>query len=134
MQEGHHDPLGIGHPAGLEDHVVDRVSAFEELFQGSHEVVPDFAAHAAVGEIDRVILYAFNQLGVDVDGTEIIDQYTDSKAVMPVENAIEQRRFSGTQETGEERYGNGIAPRNADGFRSRSRSEYRVREFVHSYL
>ena len=33
IQEGHHDPLGVGYAAGLQDHVIDGLLTCEELFE-----------------------------------------------------------------------------------------------------
>ena len=33
IQEGHYDPLGVGYPTGLQDHVIYRFLACEELFE-----------------------------------------------------------------------------------------------------
>ena len=56
IQEGHHDAFGVGHSARFQDDIVDRVHPCEKLFQRVDEVVTDFAADAAIGETDRILL------------------------------------------------------------------------------
>src|SRR5210317_1405997 len=73
IQEGHYDALRVGNPAGLQDHVIDRLSSGEELFNRLDEVVPNFTAYTTVCKINGVLLNAFNELSIDVDGPEVID-------------------------------------------------------------
>ena len=71
-------------------------SSTSKLFQRVDEVVTNFAAHAAVGEVDGVFLDPRNELGVDVDCAKIVDKHADPQAVLPAEDAVQQGRFSGT--------------------------------------
>ncbi len=60
-------------------------------------------ASLPISEANRVLLDAGNELGVDVDGAKVVDQDTHPQTVLPVENAIEQRRFPGTEEASQKR-------------------------------
>ncbi len=115
VEEGHDDAVGIGDAAGFEDDVVDGVFAGEKALEGEDEVVADLAADAAVAEADGVRFDAVDEVGVDVDGSEVVDEDADAEAVVAVEDAVEESRFSGAEEAGEEGDGDGIASGDDDG-------------------
>ena len=109
------------------------IGAFEEFFERPDQVVTDLAAHATVGEIDRVLFDAFHELGVDIDRAEVVDQHTDPQSVLSVENAVQKGRLAGAQEPGQEGDRDGITSRYSNRFGSRSRSEYRFGFFCHAF-
>jgi hypothetical protein len=48
-------------------------------------------------------LYPDDELGVDVDRAEVVHQHRDPQAVVAREDAIQQRRLAGAEESGEDR-------------------------------
>ncbi len=124
VEEGHHDPGGIGDTAGFEDDVVHGLIACEHLLERKNEIVADLAADAAVGEMDGVFLDGVDEVSIDVDRTKIVDQDTDAEAVIAVEDAVEQRGLATAEKTGEERDRDRVATRDNDGLGARSRSEW----------
>ena len=75
----------------------------------SIEVVADLAADAAVGEADHVAVHPDDKFGVDIDRAEVVDEDPDAQAVIPGQDAIEQRRLSRPEKAGQDRDRNGLA-------------------------
>ena len=71
------------------------------------QIVANVAADTAIREIDDVPLAfdADNELGINVDRTEVVHQYSDAQAVVAVENAVEQRRLARAEKACEHRQG-----------------------------
>ena len=71
------NPRGFSDTTGLHDDVLDLQSM--QFIQCLAEVVTDAAANAAVRQADYrpIIGCAANQRFVDVDVTEVVDQYGD---------------------------------------------------------
>ena len=72
-----------------------------DLRHRSDQIVADVAADTAVGEADDVAiaLDADNEVGVDVDRAEVVDQDSDAKTVIAGEDAVQQRRLAGAEES-----------------------------------
>ena len=77
VEERRVDAGGIGDTTRLEDDVLDRFVAVEQLGDGVDEIVTDLAAHAAVGEADHAVLDVDDEFGVDVDRSEVVDEHPD---------------------------------------------------------
>jgi hypothetical protein len=80
-----------------------------------------------------VRFHAGNKLSVNVDRADVVDQHADTQAVTSIENAIEQGRFPGAEESGQKCNWNGIATWYDEGFCARRGGEYRNSIFTHDY-
>ena len=85
------DARRLGHSAGLEQDVLGLLVPGHHLHHRSDQIVADVAADTAVGEADDVpiALDSDNEVGVDVDRAEVVHQYSDSKAMIAGENAVQ---------------------------------------------
>ena len=97
-------PDGIGHAAGLEQDVFGPLGTSHDLRHRSDQIVADVAADAAIGEIDDVpvVFDSDDEFGVDVDRAEVVHQHGNPKTVIARQNAIQQRRLAGAEESGED--------------------------------
>ena len=94
---------GVGDSAGLEQDVFGLLGTSHEFGHCSGQIVADVAADAAVGEIDDVAI-VFNsddELGIDVDGTEVVHQHRDAQAVIAGQDAVQQRRLASAKKAGQ---------------------------------
>ena len=75
-----------------------------QLGHCSGQIVADVAADAAVGEIDDVaiVFNADDELGIDVDGTEVVHQHRDAQAVIAGQDAVQQRRLASAKKAGQD--------------------------------
>ena len=94
----------VGDAAGLEQDVFGLLGTSHQLGHRSGQIVADVAADTAVGEIDDVpiVLDSDDELGVDVDRTEVVHQHRDPKAVIAGQDAVQQRRLAGAKKAGQD--------------------------------
>jgi hypothetical protein len=91
-----------GNPAQLDEQVLGPFGPLQQPEAGPDQVVADGAADAAVGEVDRVALDPDDELGIDVDRTEVIDENRGAHAVVAAQDVIEQRRLPGAEKPGDQ--------------------------------
>ena len=103
------DPGGIGDATGFEQDVFDGFWAGEQRGDRLDQVVADLAADAAVGEAHHVAVDPDDELGVDIDRAEVVDEDSDAQAVIPGQDAIQQRRLSRPEKAGQDRDRNSLA-------------------------
>ena len=104
VQKGRGDAGRVGHTAGLQNHMLRRLRPFQDTGHGLDEVVANRAADTAIRKADNLtFVHTDDEFGVDVEGTEIIDQHRHAQSVVAGEDAIEQRRLPGTEEPGKDR-------------------------------
>ena len=135
IQEGHHDALWIGHAARFHDHVVDRVRTRSRSC--SSEITRSSRISQQMQPFVRLIVFSSTPSTSSASMLMAPKSLTSTPTRRPC--CPLRMRFSNVvlpepRKAGQERDGDGIAARNADGLGSRSRSEYRVRVFVHSFL
>ena len=94
-------PDGVGDPARLEQDVLGLLGPVDRRDHRLDQVVADRAAHAAVREADHVALDADDELGVDVDRSEVVDEHRNAQAVVPVQDAVQERGLACAQEARE---------------------------------
>ena len=104
------DPGRLGDAARLQQDVLGPLGPLDDLDHGLGEVVADRAADAAVGEADHVALDIDHEVGIDVDRAEVVDQDADPHPVVAVEDAVEQGRLAGAEETGEHGHRGALGP------------------------
>ncbi len=109
IAEGHEDPGGIGDATGFEQDVFDGLRACEQGDDRLDEVVANLAADAAVGQADHVVVHADDEFGVDIDRAKVVDEDAHAQAVIPGQDAIQQRRLSCSEKAGQDRDRNGLA-------------------------
>ena len=73
------------------------------------EIVANLAADAAVGQADHVIVHPDDEFGVDIDRAKVVDEDPHAQAVIPGQDAIQQRRLSRPEKAGQDRDRNGFA-------------------------
>src|SRR5271165_87625 len=109
IAEGREDPAWIGNPTGFEQDVFDGLWACEQSDHRLDEVVANLAADAAVGQADYIIVHAYDEFGVDIDGAKVVDEDSHAQAMIPVQNAIQQRGLSRPKKTSQDRNRYGFA-------------------------
>lgn len=77
--------------------VAPQPPAAPEAAQGGHEVAPDGAADAAVGELDQVLLGPDHESVVDAHLAELVDEDRVTPAAGPVEYVVEEGGLAGTE-------------------------------------
>ena len=106
--EGAHQRLRQGEARGLDDDVLGRRVAIEELLHGGDEIVRHRAADAAIGELDDIVLAAglvaagFEDLAVDADIAELVDDERDAPPSRIGEQMADERRLAGAEEAGDD--------------------------------
>ena len=103
--EGHENASGIGDATGFKEDIFDCLRSREQRDDRVDEVVSNLAADAAVGEADHVALHPDDEFGVDIDRAEVVDEDAYAEAVVPREDAIEQRRLSCPEKARQDRDG-----------------------------
>jgi len=91
------DALGLGDAGGLDQDGVGALGACDRAIEGGEEVPTDRAAHAAIGERQRVALARSDQRGVDGDVAEVVDHHDDAPALGPAEHVVHQGRLAGAE-------------------------------------
>ena len=100
----------VGHAGGLNDHALEiqlaGFAALAQIVQRAHEITAHRAADAAVGKLDDfLVLVLHQQIVVDALGSELVFNDGDSLAVVFGQDAFEQRGFTCTEKSGENRDG-----------------------------
>jgi hypothetical protein len=97
--EGLHQRLRQREAGGLDNDMLYRRRARENLIERRHELVGDSAAEAAVGKLDDILFgagrvaAAFEEFAVDPDIAELIHDNGEPASVRVRENMADQRRF-----------------------------------------
>src|SRR5208282_5940502 len=87
----------------------DALRACEHGADRFDEVVANLAADAAIGEADHITVHADDEFGVDIDRAEVVDEDSDTQAVITGQYAIQQGRLSRSEKAGQDRQRNGFA-------------------------
>ncbi|MGY3679192.1 hypothetical protein ACVWXU_002815 [Streptomyces sp. TE33382] len=99
-QQHPYELLGFGETARFDDdHIEAGGGPGQRLQEGVEFARVDGAAQTAVAERDRRADLARDGHGVDLDGSEIVDDHADPVARPVAEQMVEQRRLAGSQET-----------------------------------
>lgn len=95
----------IGKPGGFDDDPVELPAPFHKSFQNPDEIASNGAANAPVVHLKYLLVGVDDQIIVDSDLAEFIHDDGVALAMRLGQNAIEQRRLSRTEVSGEN--GNG---------------------------
>ena len=98
-EEGLRDRPGIGHTGGLDDDVVETVAALEQLTEDAQQVAAHRAADATVVGLEDLLFGADHELVIDTDLAELVLDDGDAFAVLLREDAVEEGRLSGPEES-----------------------------------
>ena len=98
----------IGQTGRLDEHAADWrdlavQAAQEEVGQAARQVAAHRAAEAAGVEHDQLFVDFGDQVMIHRDAAEFVDQYGRVGHLRLAEEVVEQRRFAGTEKTGEQR-------------------------------
>ena len=98
-EEGLRDRPGIGHAGGFDDDVVETVAALEQLTEDAQQIAAHRAADAAVVGLEDLLFGADHELVIDTDLAELVLDDGDTLAVLLREDAVEEGRLSGPEES-----------------------------------
>ena len=76
--------------------MVRLIGIARHIYEGLYQAVADATADAPVREADGATRVLCNQLGIDVDLTEVVDQSCDAQAVGFSQNVIDQAGLAGS--------------------------------------
>lgn len=110
LQERVQHRNGVRHAAQLDEHVLGGLGSSQQTETGVGQILADRAADAPVGETDRLALDTHHEPGVDVHGTEVIDEHRGPHSVARGQDVIEQRRLAGAEEPAKDRDGDRRRP------------------------
>ncbi len=72
-----------------------------------HQIILDRAADAAIGQGHGIGAGRFDESGIDIDFTEVIDQHTKAHPIGLSKQAAEQGGLAGAQKAAQHGGGNG---------------------------
>src|SRR5271167_4018638 len=107
--EGHEDPGWIGYATGFKQDVLGPFGPVDRFDDGFEQVVANLAADAAVRQAHHVTIHPDDEFGVDIDRAKVVDEDPHAQAVIPGQDAIQQRRLARPEKAGQDRYRNGFA-------------------------
>ena len=105
------DPPRIRDPARLDHDRIERDRRRQHPDQRVGQVVADRAARAPVGQRDRVAVVGRDQLGVDVQRSEIVDQHREASPPRLAQHPREQRGLAGAEKAADDGQRQRGAPR-----------------------
>ena len=101
-EEGLNDRAGVGEAGGFNEDVVELVPHLPKAAEDTNQVPAHGAADAAVVHFENLLLGIDDELVVDADLTEFVFDHGNSFAVVRGENVVEERGFSGSEESCED--------------------------------
>ena len=101
-EEGLNDRAGVGEAGGFNEDVVELVPHLSKTAEDTNQVPAHGAADAAVVHFENLLLGIDDELVVDADLTEFVFDHGNSFAVVRGENVVEERGFSGSEESRED--------------------------------
>ena len=110
---------GLGHPAGFGEHHV-RPDVAGDRFQGADEIRLDARTEqTAAADLENAVRGPFQQLPVDSQRAELVDNQGHAlrSQLRRRQQVFQQRRFSGTEVTGDEVHGDGHTGRSTSSIR-----------------
>jgi hypothetical protein len=76
------------------DDLVWRMGTTNHPDDAGQEPIAQAATDAAILQADNLTVATFDELGVDVDGSEVVDEYCDMATITVIDQMIEQARFA----------------------------------------
>ena len=109
------DRCRISEAAGLDHDALERrhragSAARGEIAKGQHQVAAHIAAQAAVRELDKTLVAAFDQLVIKPYRAEFVDDDRGARHRGIAQQASQQRRLAAAQKTGDDGNWNHVAP------------------------
>ena len=96
------DRAGIGEPCGFHQHVVELVAALHKIAEYPNQVSAHRAADATVRHLEDLLVSVDDEGLIDADFPILVLDHGDALAVLLSQDPIEQGRFPGTEEAGED--------------------------------
>lgn len=95
----------------FQNDMIKVVAAGREHIDRIPDRIRKFAADTSIIEADHIIVFSFDEGGVNVDRAKIIDQQSDARGVRIAEYLIDQRGFASAQITADNGKGKAVEVR-----------------------